>query len=191
MVLSFIVTLVVGLLCVIFLGMIIPSVFNTIGIATAYPYAAPIIFSAIFAAVYFYIQKARSSNGYNAVSKDYADGGFSIPGDLKIIAKSEIGFYILVCVGAALGWLFTLVDAAVTDGVGGGLIAYGALPFVSLTVLPDTFAIYPRSAAQVGANVWMYAANAALVCAIYTAILASARKKWYDKHMKLHGKEKV
>lgn len=190
MFISFIVTLTVGVLCAIFLGMLLPSIFNTIGISAAYPYVAPVIFSAIFAAVYFFVQKSRSGIGYGEVSKDYPDGGYTLSGDLKKIVRSERGFYILVSVCAFLGWFFRLIDTAVTRGVGGGLISYGAYPFAGLTVLPDTFAVYPRTAGNAAASIWMYALNVILTCAVYTAILAWARKKWYTKHMELHRKER-
>ena len=119
MFISFIVTLTVGVLCAIFLGMLLPSVFNTIGIASAYPYATPFIFSAIFAAVYFYVHKSRSGMGYGEVAKEYPDGGYSLSGDLNKIVRSERGFYTLVGVGAFLGWFFRLIDTAVTSGLGG------------------------------------------------------------------------
>ena len=190
MFISFIVTLTVGVLCAVFLGMLLPSVFNTIGISAAYPYAAPVIFSAIFAAVYFFVHKSRSGIGYGEVSKEYPEGGYTFSGDLKRIVRSERAFYILVGVGALIGWFFRLIDTAVTRGVGGGLISYGAYPFAGLTVLPDTFAVYPRTAGNAAASIWMYALNVFLICVIYTAILALARKKWYNKHMELHRKER-
>ena len=190
MFISFIVTLTVGVLCAVFLGMLLPSVFNTIGISAAYHYVAPFIFSAIFAAVYFYVHQIRLRNGYSSVAEDYPDGGYSLSGDLKKIVRSERGFYILVSVGAFLGWFFRLIDTAVTRGVGGGLISYGAYPFAGITVLPDLFAVYPRTAGNAAASIWMYALNVIMICAVYTAILAVARKKWYTKHMELHRKER-
>ena len=190
MFISFIVTLTVGVLCAIFLGAFLSSLLNTFGIAGAYPFAAPFIFAAIFAAVYFFVHQIRLRNGYSSVAEDYPDGGYSLSGDLKKIVRSERGFYILVGVGALIGWFFRLIDTAVTRGVGGGLISYGAYPFAGLTVLPDTFAVYPRTAGNAAASIWMYALNVILICAVYTAILALARKRWYTKHMELHRKER-
>ena len=189
MFISFIVTLVVGMLCGIFLGAFLSSLFNTLGIAGAYPFAAPVIFAAIFAAVYFFVHQARSSRGYTAVSKDYPDGGYSLSGDLRRVVRSERGFYILVFAAVTLAWFVMLIDAAVTVDDSAGPISNIALPFISLTELPLSFPPMPYTAGAVAASIWMYAANAALICAIYTAILAVARRRWYKKHIELHAKE--
>lgn len=191
MLISYIVTLVVGMLAAIFLGAVLSPLFNTLGIIGAYPYAAAIILAAFFAAAYFFVQRARSSNGYNAVVRDYPDGGYALVGDLRHIFCSERGFYILVFASALLAWLVSVIDAAVTVGDVSGPIGNLTLPFLALVYLPLLLAVYPRTTGAVAASIWLYAVNAALVCAIYTAILAAARRVWYKKHMELHGKRKT
>ena len=188
MFISFIVTLVVGALCAIFLGAFLSPLFNTLGISGAYPYAAAVIFAAFFAAVYFFVHQARSSRGYNAVVKDYPEGGYTFGADLRLIVRSERGFYILVFAAAMLGWLFSVIDAAVTVGDVSGPIGNLTLPFIALIYLPMLLTVYPRTTEAVAASIWLYAVNAALVCAIYTAILAAARKVWYNKHLEMHKK---
>lgn len=191
MIISFIVTLVVGMLGAIFLGAFLSPLFNTLGISGTYPYAAAVIYATIFAAVYFFVQQARSSNGYNAVVKDYPDGGYAAGGDLRRIVRSERGFYILVFAAAFLAWLLSVIDTAVTVGDVSGPIGNLTLPFLALIYLPMQLTVYPRITGAVAASIWLYAVNAALVCAIYTAILVLGRRRWYKKHMELHAKREV